>query len=107
MRTDRLAAYAALGQPTTAALQTEYEYGVKALTEARKGAQAFKSGSGRHGTFTPARSSSSTSGAPCNRSPAATTTATGSDSPIGAARGVHTYAAAARRISAVMRMLKR
>jgi enoyl-CoA hydratase/carnithine racemase len=49
LRSDRLAVYDGLGRPTDEALAREFERGVAILEEARRGAERFAAGEGRHG----------------------------------------------------------
>ena len=51
MRADRLSVYGGLGLPAAAALAQECERGSEVLEEARRGAERFAGGEGRHGAF--------------------------------------------------------
>jgi enoyl-CoA hydratase/carnithine racemase len=51
LRADRLSVYDALGRPRDDALAREFARGAQRLEDARRGAQRFAAGEGRHGTF--------------------------------------------------------
>ncbi|HVC86023.1 MAG TPA: crotonase/enoyl-CoA hydratase family protein [Gaiellaceae bacterium] len=51
MRADRLSVYENLGRPPDDALRREFERGSQLLGEARRGAERFAGGDGRHGAF--------------------------------------------------------
>ncbi len=51
MRADRLSVYGGLGLPVGDALAQELERGAQVLEEARRGAERFARGHGRHGAF--------------------------------------------------------
>src|SRR5205085_2264017 len=51
MRADRASVFEGLGLPVGEAMRREFERGVAVLGEARRGADRFAAGEGRHGTF--------------------------------------------------------
>jgi enoyl-CoA hydratase len=51
MRADRLSVYENLGRPAEDALEREFARGAEVLDEARRGAERFAGGEGRHGSF--------------------------------------------------------
>ena len=51
MRADRMSVYENLGRPVDDALAREFARGAEVLDEARRGAERFADGEGRHGSF--------------------------------------------------------